>query len=440
MSAGKSRRRSRGEGSIYRFRDGWAAYVWVIRPDGTRGRKYVYGATQEQVRGEWLTLHQRAVRGPVASKSPLLKDYLEYWLREVVRPNLRAKVAETYEMHVRLHIIPWIGHKRLDKLMVRDARTWLNELGHRCQCCAQGKDAARPPERQRCCAIGHCCGQKLARRTVIDVRNVLRSALNTAIADEELTGKNVVAGIRLPRPRKRPVTPWTVDEARRFLVSAREDEDPMYVAYVLLLVMGFRRGEVLGLTWPLVNLELSQLTVMFGLQRIGGELVLGETKSEASDATLPLPDICVTALRLQQRWRPRARCSAGPNWVETGYVVTSATGGPMDPRNFHRAFQKRCDLAKVPRIPVHWTRHTCGSLLAALDVHPRVAMQILRHSKIEITMEIYTHVPTHITRKALRKLGRQLDVMADPGSAKEPEARPRVVADGTLETELDRTA
>lgn len=439
MSAAKSRRRGRGEGSIYRFRDGWAAYVWVTRPDGTRGRKYVYGATQEQVRGEWLMLHQQAIRGPVAKKPPLLRDYLDYWLREVVRPNLRAKVAETYEMHVRLHIAPWIGHKRLDKLMVRDARKWLNELAERCQCCAQGKDAVRPPKKQRCCAIGRCCGQTLSRRTVADVRAVLRSALNTAIADEELTGKNVVAGIRLRKARKRPVTPWTVDQARRFLVSAREDEDPMYVAYVLLLVMGFRRGEVLGLTWPLVDLELAQLMVIFGLQRIGGQLVRTETKTEASDAMLPLPDICVAALQLQQQWRPRARRSAGPNWVETDYVVTTATGGPMDPRNFHRALQKRCDLAGVPRIPVHWTRHTCGSLLAALDVHPRVAMQILRHSKIEITMEIYTHVPTDLTRKALRRLGRHLDAVAgtDPPDAA---SHPRAHAGDARQDGLNRTA
>ena len=52
--------------------------------------------------------------------------------------------------------------------------------------------------------------------------------------------------------------------------------------------------------------------------------------------------------------------------------------------------------------------HTCGSLLAALDVYPRVAMQILRHSKIAITMEIYTEVVSSATREALRKLGDQL--------------------------------
>jgi excisionase family DNA binding protein len=65
--------------------------------------------------------------------------------------------------------------------------------------------------------------------------------------------------------------------------------------------------------------------------------------------------------------------------------------------------------AKVPPITVHGTRKTCGSLLAALDVHPRYAMQILRHSKIAVTMEIYTEVPSAATREALGKLGQWLD-------------------------------
>ena len=60
--------------------------------------------------------------------------------------------------------------------------------------------------------------------------------------------------------------------------------------------------------------------------------------------------------------------------------------------------QQLPDLSQVPRITVHGTRKTCGSLLAALDVHPRVAMQILRHNKIAITMEIYTEIPSAATR------------------------------------------
>ncbi len=80
----------------------------------------------------------------------------------------------------------------------------------------------------------------------------------------------------------------------------------------------------------------------------------------------------------------------------------------MEPRNCNREFNRRSDRAEVRRIRVHDTRHTCASLPAVLDVHPRIAMQILRHSEIAVTMEVYTHVPSAETRRALRKLGKAL--------------------------------
>jgi hypothetical protein len=55
---------------------------------------------------------------------------------------------------------------------------------------------------------------------------------------------------------------------------------------------------------------------------------------------------------------------------------------------------------------VHDARRTCGSLLADLDVHPRVAMNILRHARFSITREIYTEVSSKATREALKRLGR----------------------------------
>lgn len=58
---------------------------------------------------------------------------------------------------------------------------------------------------------------------------------------------------------------------------------------------------------------------------------------------------------------------------------------------------------------MHATRKTRASLLVALDVHPRVAMQILRHSQISVTMNIYSEVSSEETRKALKKLGDRLD-------------------------------
>lgn len=403
-----SSKRANGEGSIFPYRNGFAAYAWVDTPDGKRRRKYVYGKTRDVVHAKWLTLLKQAAARPVTTRAPKLKEYLTYWLDQVVRTSLKPKTAETYALHVRLYIVPGLGEKRLDKLTVRDVRGWLNLLGEECQCCAQGKDSARPAKLRRCCAIGACCGKHISRRTLIDARAVLRSALSAAMS-EELIDRNVAMGIKLLSSRTRQSAPWSVEEARQFLVSAKDDDDPLYAAYVLILVLGLRRGEMLGLTWPMVDLDTAQLEVGYSLQRIGGRLVRGATKTEASDAVLPLPAICLSALRLHYRAQAAAKHAAGPFWVPTGYVFATRDGLPLDPRNFHRAFKARSAKAGVRAIPVHGTRHTCGSLLAALDVHPRVAMQIMRHSKIAVTMEIYTHIPSNLTRTALRRLGDQLE-------------------------------
>jgi integrase len=401
-------KRRNGEASIFPYRNGYAAYAWVTTPDGERKRKWVYGKTHKEVHDKWLKLQTRASEGPMPTTTPTLTDYLTYWLREVVEPNLAPKTTEKYALLTRLYLVPSLGAKRLDRLQVRDVRTWLNRLRVICQCCAQGKDAARPVDRRRCCATGNCCHQVLAERTVKDVRDTLRAALANAVA-EELLARNVAAVVRLSTPRKQQRQWWSVEEARAFLESARRDHDPLYAAYVLILVLGLRRGEALGLTWRDVNFEAAEIHVRWQLQRADHQLRHRETKTPGSTAVLPLPDICITALKLRAERQAADRLRAADAWQDNGLVFTSVYGTPYEPRNFNRQFAVRCRKAGARYIRVHDTRRTCASLLVALDVHPRVAMQILRHSQISMTMEVYSEVPSAKTRNALKRLGKKLD-------------------------------
>jgi hypothetical protein len=90
-------RRHNGEGSIYPYRNGFAAYVWIVTPDGRRQRKYVYGKSRQAVHGKWLAMTAASRRGPVAPTHPRLSEYLERWLNESGRPNLAPQTVANYE-------------------------------------------------------------------------------------------------------------------------------------------------------------------------------------------------------------------------------------------------------------------------------------------------------------------------------------------------------
>jgi hypothetical protein len=95
---------------------------------------------------------------------------------------------------------------------------------------------------------------------------------------------------------------------------------------VLILVLGLRRGEALGLTWPNVDLESRELTISHQLQRVRRKLLHRETKTEASDASLPLPGICVTALQDRQVLQEKNQIEAGEVWQESYFRPENQKG------------------------------------------------------------------------------------------------------------------
>jgi len=111
----------------------------------------------------------------------------------------RARSPSTYETLTRLYVLPGLGSKRLDKLTLRDVRSWLNKLRDTCQCCAQGKDARRAEKQRRCCAKvpATCCRRLASERTIRDAWTILCSALTNAVT-EELVPKNVASWLMSP--------------------------------------------------------------------------------------------------------------------------------------------------------------------------------------------------------------------------------------------------
>src|SRR5262249_36276741 len=116
-------------------------------------------------------------------------------------------------------------------------------------------------------------------------------------------------------------------------------QDPLYAAYVLILVMGLCKGEVIGLPWSAVNLDRAELDIGWQLQRVRRQLLHRETKTEASGATLPMPGICVTALRIREKDQAAAKAAAGACWGQSGLMFTTRAGTLFEPRNLNRRFE-----------------------------------------------------------------------------------------------------
>lgn len=194
-------------------------------------------------------------------------------------------------------------------------------------------------------------------------------------------------------------------EAGRFLADSLAREDPLFAAWVLVLCLGLRRGEVLGLTWKSIDFETGELYVDHQIQRAGRQILHRETKTEESDDFLPLPEFCLRALRMRRAQQTGDRKAAGELWQDTrGLIFTTKYGTPIEPGNLTRMFAVRARRAGLRVIPLRNTRHTCSSLLVALKVHPKVAQRILRHSQIAMTMEVYAEASEEEVRATLGKL------------------------------------
>lgn len=237
-------------------------------------------------------------------------------------------------------------------------------------------------------------------------RMVLGAALTRAMR-EELVSRNVARLTTIPQSDPRRMRPWSVEEARAFLRTA--EDDPLYPAFVLLLVYGLRRGEVLGLSWDDVEFDAMEVHVRRHLVRANGQLNLGPVKTRAGRRTLPILPIISDVLRMQAERQAAARERSGETWTDTGLVFTTRSGLPVEPRNLARSFERLTERAGLRPIRLHDLRHTCASLLKRLGVPPRDAMEILGHSRISVTMEVYTHVDEDSRRQALGKVGDLFD-------------------------------
>jgi integrase len=294
-------------------------------------------------------------------------------LEQIVRPSKRWNTYKKYEQTVRLYLQPGLGKRPLARLRVAEVQAFFNDQFH--------------------------AGHSVAKVHVM--RMVLAAALTRAMR-EELIFTNVARLTTLPSAPAARNRPWSADEARRFLDIAHSD--PLNLAFVLLLVYGLRRGEVLGLSWDDIDLEDDLIRVDWQLQRINGQLTRTQVKTDAGQRTLPLLPIVRDALLDLALWQSDTRRHAGDTWHETGYVFTTRTGQPIEPRDLARSFERIARHAALRAIRLHDLRHTVAQFLKKLRTAPNDAKEILGHARITTTLAIYTSGDEDDQRSALDKI------------------------------------
>jgi integrase len=373
-----ARQNANGDGSLWLRKDGrWCGAAYVRTVGNRVERRYVYGQTRKEATAKLVELQKRHGEGLAAGSTTLtVAGFLVEWLAHVER-RVRPQTHAGYENNVRLHIVPRIGSKKLSRLTVREVRIMVDDM----------RSSGMSP------------------RMVQWVHSTLRAALQHAFA-EDLVTRNVARGVRIETPEKVTVIePFTVDEAREFLRQVRGHR--LHALWVTVLLLGLRRSEVCGLHWSDVDLDKGTLRITRGLQRAGGALRELPTKTRRSRRTVPLPAVVMQALRDHRDRQDKERASTR-HWQDTPYVFTSRIGTPLEPRTLTRTFHALCERHGLRRVRLHDLRHTCVSLLLALGVSPRIVMEIVGHSAIEMTMNVYAHVSLDNQRAALDLLNAQL--------------------------------
>ncbi|UFR03471.1 site-specific integrase [Streptomyces sp. Go40/10] len=379
-----AKRRPNGGGTISKRADGrYMGRAYVTDTDGNRVRKTVYGATWDEANEKLGKLQDQERHGiPVPSRAWSVGEWLDYWIEHIVRPNREDNTYDKYESKVRLYIRPHLGKKPLARLSAAQVRAFMATLTR----------------------------LEIPAPTRFEVLRTLRNALNRAIKEEILT-RNVALLVDMPKVSKDKGTAWNAREAIAFLRSARAHR--FYAACVVVLVLGLRRSELLGLRWQDIDFEARQFTPVKQVRRKKGVgLILKDLKTESSQATLPLPEFCARALEERRELQGLERKIAGDHWhqePDQDVIFSSEHGGLTDPVGFSRTFDRLVKRAGVRRITVRLARHTCGTLLAFLKVHPKVAQAILRHSQISMTMDVYTHVAGDSEREAVAMLAELLE-------------------------------
>lgn len=352
---------AKGDGITKRKDGRYMARYTVPTEDGPK-RRVIYGKKYGDVETELMEARGDAARGLIYDAGNLtVEEYLTRWLSDSVRDTVRQRTYERYEGIVRVHLIPAFGSMKLKALTPAHVRGLYR----------QKLDAG------------------LAPRSVLHIHRTLSKALKQAV-DDGLIPRNAAASVKPPQPRREEIRPLDLEQVRALLEAAAGDR--LEAIFVLAVSTGMRRGELLGLKWEDVDLDAGTLQVRRTLSEPKGGCIFEPPKS-GKGRSIRLTNRAVTALRAHRKAQLEERIQSAGLWEKQGLVFSSSIGTPISGGNLNRAFKAVLERAGLPQSTrFHDLRHTCATLLLKQGVHAKFVQELLGHSDISLTLNVYSHV------------------------------------------------
>ncbi len=358
------------------------------RPDGG-GYLVSFHRTDAEAQRALRQLERDAESGtPIAEGRQTVEHWLREWLDGKRPPQREYNTWSSYDVDIRLHILPVIGRVPLGKLT--------------------------PQHVQR--VVARALADDLSSNTAHGVYSTLRNALGDAYR-LGLIGHNPCDRVSAPSVRRGETQVYDAAQVQQLRETVRGDR--LEALYVLALSTGMRRGELLGLRWRDVDLACGVVTVNMQMQReprahqadgqSRTELRSKDTKTAGSRRQIPIADDVVTVLREHRRRQVTERLAAGEAWQDRDLVIATPRGTPLTVSAFQRHYARTLARAGLPYIRPHDIRHTTATLLLSSgQMQANEVAAILGHASVNLVLSLYGHVMPGRKRIAADVMGRIL--------------------------------
>jgi integrase len=309
---------------------------------------------------------------------------MNYWFKRVAPRNTKPLTIAGYDAKVNQYIIPLLGRHRLDRLTpehIEDAWDVLR---------GEGNPTKAEPK-------------PLAANTIHQTHRILARALKVAVQRKKLKA-NPAGGDSMDAPPRveHEIIPMLPAEVAKVLDACTGETNA--ARWTVALALGLRQGEALGLRWEDVDLEAGVIHVRQTLMRLKGKgIVFGTPKSANSRRAIPLPATLLAELKAHRKAQTAKRLAAGSHWTDSGLVFTLDDGRPIDPSVDAGRWRKLLKAAGVKHYRLHDARHCAATMMVSQGVDLRVAMKILGHSQLSVTMR-YQHVVDEMMVDAAAKI------------------------------------